>query len=195
MVVRTFPVSSRFAVLFLLLALVMVVAACGGGAASTPTTAPALGTNAPAGTNAAPATQQATSAAPAATSSTGGGSGAPVTITFFYPVAVPGPITQIIDGYIQKFQQQNPNIKVNAVLSGGYPDTMTKIQTTIKGGGTPPDVAVLLSTDLYTLVDSDAIVPLDDYVKAAGGDQFTSDFQPAFLANSNYQNHIWSLPF
>ncbi len=183
MVFRTFRVSSRFAVLFLLLTLVIALAAC-GGAATTPTSAPAPATSAPA----------ATSAAPAATSATSGG-GASVTLTFYDPVAVPGPITQIIDGYIQKFQTQNPNIKVNAVLSGGYPDTMTKIQTTIKGGGTPPDVAVLLSTDLYTLVDSDAIVPLDDYVKAAGGDQFTSDFQPAFLANSNYQNHIWSLPF
>ncbi len=118
-----------------------------------------------------------------------------VTLTFYYPVAVPGPITQIIDGYITKFQQQNPNIKVNAVLSGGYGDTLTKIQTTIKGGGTPPDLAVMLSTDLYSLVDSNAVQPLDDYIKAAGGDTFTSDFYPAFLANSNYQGHIWSLPF
>ncbi len=118
-----------------------------------------------------------------------------VTLTFYYPVAVPGPITQIIDGYITKFEQQNPSIKVNAVLSGGYPDTLTKIETTIKGGGTPPDVAVMLSTDLYSLVDSNAIQPLDDYVNAAGGSSYTSDFYPAFLANSNYQGHIWSLPF
>ncbi len=118
-----------------------------------------------------------------------------VTLTFYYPVAVPGPITQIIDGYIAKFEQQNPNIKVNAVLSGGYPDTLTKIETTIKGGGTPPDVAVMLSTDLYSLVDSNAIQPLDDYINTAGGSSFTSDFYPAFLANSNYQGHIWSLPF
>lgn len=138
-----------------------------------------------------PASSAPASSAPASSSATAGN----VTLTFYYPVAVPGPITQIIDGYIAKFQQQNPNIKVNAVLSGGYPDTLTKIQTTIKGGGTPPDVAVLLSTDLYSLVDSDAILPLDDYIKAAGGDAFTSDFFPAYLANSNYQGHIWSLPF
>ncbi len=118
-----------------------------------------------------------------------------VTLTFYYPVAVPGPITQLIDGYIAKFEQQNPGIKVNPVLSGGYPDTLTKIETTIKGGGTPPDVAVMLSTDLYSLVDSNAIQPLDSEVQAAGGNTFTSDFYPAFLANSRYQGHIWSLPF
>jgi sn-glycerol 3-phosphate transport system substrate-binding protein len=118
-----------------------------------------------------------------------------VTLTFYYPVAVPGPITTIIDGYIKEFEAQNPGITVNAVLSGGYADTLTKILTTIKGGGTPPDVAVCLSTDLYSLVDADAIMPLDDNIQAAGGSTFTSDFFPAYLANSNYQNHIWSLPF
>jgi len=118
-----------------------------------------------------------------------------VTLSFYYPVAVPGPITQLIDGYIAKFEQQNPGIKVTPVLSGGYPDTLTKIETTIKGGGTPPDVAVLLSTDLYSLVDSNAIQPLDSDIAAAGGNTFLSDFYPAFLANSRYQDHVWSLPF
>ena len=118
-----------------------------------------------------------------------------VSLTFYYPVAVAGPITQLIDGYIKQFEAANPDIKVNAVLSGGYGDTLTKILTTIKGGGTPPDVAVLLSTDLYSLVDANAILPLDDQINAAGGNAFTSDFFPAYLANSGYQNHTWSLPF
>ncbi|TAM80210.1 MAG: ABC transporter substrate-binding protein [Chloroflexota bacterium] len=119
----------------------------------------------------------------------------PVTLSFYYPVAVPGPITQVIDGYITQFEAANPGIKVNAVLSGGYPDTLTKVETTIKGGGTPPDVAVMLSTDLYSLVDSNAIQPLDTQVQAAGGDTYLGDFYPAFLANSKYQGHVWSLPF
>lgn len=171
---------SKLVLCLVLAVLVIAVAAC---AAPEPTKAPPAPTSAPAAPTAAPAATK-----PAATGQT-------VELQFYYPVAVPGPITQIVDGYIAKFQAANPNIKVTAVLSGGYPDTLTKIQTTIKGGGTPPDVAVLLSTDLYSLVDSDAILPLDDFVKAAGGDTFTSDFFPAYLANSNYQNHIWSLPF
>lgn len=126
-----------------------------------------------------------------------GGSPSPsnVTLSFYYPVAVPGPITQVIDGYISQFEAANPDIKVKAVLSGGYPDTLTKVETTLKGGGTPPDVAVMLSTDLYSLVDSNAIQPLDSQIAAAGGDSFLGDFYPAFLANSKYQGHTWSLPF
>lgn len=188
------PYLSRFrygraSALVLVALLVLVLAACAPAAA--PTTAP-VATSAPAAT--APSGAATTAPAAGATQAPAA-SGGSANLTFYYPVAVPGPITQVIDGYIKKFQDQNPNIKVNAVLSGGYPDTLTKIQTTIKGGGTPPDVAVLLSTDLYSLVDSDAILPLDDYVKAAGGDTFTSDFYPAFLANSSYQGHTWSLPF
>lgn len=160
----------------LVLVLALMVACAAPTEVPKPTAAPAAPTSAPAATK------------PAASAQT-------VELQFYYPVAVPGPITQIIDGYIAKFQAANPNIKVTAVLSGGYGDTLTKIQTTIKGGGTPPDVAVLLSTDLYSLVDSDAVLPLDDFVKAAGGDSFTSEFYPAYLANSSYQGHIWSLPF
>lgn len=167
------------------------LAGCAPAAPTAPATA-APATTVPATKASVPATA---TAAPAATTAPTTAAAAPVELTFYYPVAVAGPITQIIDGYIAKFQTQNPNIKVKAVLSGGYGDTLTKIQTTIKGGGTPPDVAVLLSTDLYSLVDSNAILPLDDMVKAAGGDKFTADFYPAYLANSNYQSHIWSLPF
>lgn len=191
---RLYSTSTRIVLLIMAIFLV-TLAACAPAPTPVPTAAPPKApASSAASSSAAPASSAASSSAPAS-SATSSASAAPVTLTFYYPVAVPGPITQIIDGYIAKFQQQNPTIKVNAVLSGGYPDTLTKIQTTIKGGGTPPDIAVLLSTDLYSLVDSDAILPLDDYIKAAGGDAFLSDFFPAYLANSSYQGKIWSLPF
>ena len=59
------------------------------------------------------------------------------------------------------FEKENPGIKVNAIYAGNYQDTMTKALTALKSG-TPPDVAVLLSTDMFTLIDEDAIVPFDD---------------------------------
>ncbi|HEV2250855.1 MAG TPA: ABC transporter substrate-binding protein [Candidatus Limnocylindria bacterium] len=168
------PPRIRSAVAALVGTFALVLSACGAAAPAAPSASGAAAASAAPATSAPPQN---------------------VALTFYYPVAVPGPITKIIDGYITKFEAANPNITVKAVLSGGYPDTLTKIQTTIKGGGTPPDVAVLLSTDLYSLVDSNAIASLDDEVKAAGGDTYLSDFYPAFLANSRYQGHIWSLPF
>jgi sn-glycerol 3-phosphate transport system substrate-binding protein len=132
--------------------------------------------------------------AAAPTSAPAGASGA-VELSFFYPVAVGGPITKIIDGYADDFNKGNPGIKVVPTFAGSYQDTLTKIQTTLEGGGAPPDTAVLLSTDLYALKDADYIVPLDDFVKASGGDQLLSDFYEAFMLNSRASGKVWGIPF
>jgi sn-glycerol 3-phosphate transport system substrate-binding protein len=168
--------------------LASLLAACGGAAPATaPSTTPAASSTAPA----APAAQ---ATAPAAAPSAAPAAGT-VSIDFYYPVAVAGPITKIIDGYVAEFEQQNPTIKVNAVLAGGYADALTKIQTTIQGGGKPPALAVLLSTDMQTLIDADAIMPVDDLIKQSGGDAYQSDFFPAFLLNSQAGGKTWGIPF
>ena len=45
---------------------------------------------------------------------------APVEVSFFYPVAVGGPITKIIDGYAADFEKENPGIKLRPIYSGSY---------------------------------------------------------------------------
>ena len=42
---------------------------------------------------------------------------APVEVSFFYPVAVGGPITKIIDGYVSDFEKENPGIKLKPIYS------------------------------------------------------------------------------
>ena len=121
----------------------------------------------------------------------------PVTFQVFYPVAVDAPIAAILNGYIEDFQAEYPYITVEPVFSGGYADVQTAIQTTIDGGGEPPALGVMLATALYDLINADYIVPLDGYVTdvLGRGDTFTSDFLPAFLANSYYDDQLWSIPF
>jgi len=119
-----------------------------------------------------------------------------VTIEVFYPVAVDAPIADVLNGYIEDFEDEFPNITVEPVFSGGYMDVQTAIQTTIDGGGEPPAVAVLLATALYDLINADYIAPLDGYVDAMdNGEAFIGDFLPAFLANSYYDGQLWSIPF
>jgi len=43
---------------------------------------------------------------------------APVEVSFYYPVAVGGPITKIIDGYAADFEKENPGIKLKPIYSG-----------------------------------------------------------------------------
>ena len=60
-------------------------------------------------------------------------------ISFYFPVAVGGPITKIIDGYAADFQRENPAIKVTPIYAGTYQDTLTKAQTATEGEGRAAD--------------------------------------------------------
>lgn len=135
---------------------------------------------------------------PISSGQTGAASGAPAggktELTFFYPVAVGGPLTKIVDGMAEEFNKENPEITVKPVYTGSYQDTTTKIQAAVQGK-TPPDVAVMLSTELYTMLDMDAIIPLDDFIAKDGGNEFASDFYPAFMANSQVDGKTYSIPF
>lgn len=115
-------------------------------------------------------------------------------ISFYYPVAVGGPITKLIDDYVAGFEKENPDVKVEPVYSGSYQDTITKVLTAMKGGDAP-QVAVILSTDMYTLIDEDAIVPFEEMAKSADDKAFLSAFYPAFMENSRTGGKTWGIPF
>ncbi len=107
-------------------------------------------------------------------------------ITFYYPVAVGGPITRTIDQMAADFEKENPGIKVKPVYTGTYQESIVKALTAQKAG-TPPTIAILLSTDMFTLIDEDAIVPFENSDAAP--------YFPAFLANSQTGGKTWGLPF
>lgn len=113
------------------------------------------------------------------------------TLTMYYPVAVGGPLTDVVDELIASCSEEH-DIEVEAVYSGSYEDTMTKAQTAARSGQ-GPDLAVLLTTDLYTLIDNELIVPLssvDDDLSWA-----EDRFYPAYLASGEAEGELWSLPF
>jgi sn-glycerol 3-phosphate transport system substrate-binding protein len=115
-------------------------------------------------------------------------------ITFYYPIAVGGPITKIIDGYAAAFQRQHPDIVVKPVYAGSYQDSIIKAMTAAKAGN-PPDVAVLLSTDMFTLIDNDLIEPIDTVATSDADKAWIKSFYPAFMLNSRAGGHTWGVPF
>jgi sn-glycerol 3-phosphate transport system substrate-binding protein len=119
---------------------------------------------------------------------------APVEVPFFFPVAVGGPITKIIDGYAADFEKDNPGIKLRPIYSGSYQDTIAKALTAVKSGD-PPVTSILLSTDMYTLIDEDAIVPFDDLIKTNEDRAWLKSFYPAFMENSQTGGKTWGIPF
>ncbi|ARP84839.1 ABC transporter substrate-binding protein [Bordetella genomosp. 9] len=118
----------------------------------------------------------------------------PVDVEFYYPVAVGGPITKIIDTMVADFHKENPDINIRPVYAGSYQDSIAKVLTTMKGGK-PPQLAVLLSTDMFTLIDEDAIVPIDGLANDPAGKQWLGGFYDAFMQNSRTGGHIWGVPF
>ena len=115
-------------------------------------------------------------------------------VPFFYPVAVGGPITKIVDSLAAGFEKENPGIKLRPIYSGTYADSIAKALTSVKSGD-PPVTSILLSTDMYTLIDEDAIVPFDDLIKTAEDRAWLKSFYPAFMENSQTGGKTWGIPF
>jgi sn-glycerol 3-phosphate transport system substrate-binding protein len=123
----------------------------------------------------------------------GGAVAASVELNMYYPVAVGGPITKIIDGMIADFEKEHPGIKVTAVYAGNYDDTRVKALTALRAGQ-PVQLSVLFSIDLFELIDQDAIVPFDDLV-GSGDRPWLESFYPALMENSRTLGKVWGIPF
>lgn len=118
----------------------------------------------------------------------------PVEVPFYFPVAVGGPVTKIIDAYAADFMKENPGIQVKPIYAGTYQETIVKALTAHKSGN-PPVTSVLLSTDMFTLIDEDAIVPVDNFATNAQDQAWLKSFYPAFMLNSQTGGKTWGVPF
>ena len=92
------------------------------------------------------------------------------------------------------FEKENPGIKVKPIYAGTYQETIVKALTAHKSGE-PPQTAILLSTDMFTLIDEDAIVPFDDVATSADDQAWLKSFFPAFMPNSQTGGKTWGIPF
>jgi sn-glycerol 3-phosphate transport system substrate-binding protein len=119
---------------------------------------------------------------------------AAVELNMYYPVAVGGPITKVIDDMIAEFEKANPDIKVKAVYAGNYDDTRVKALAAVKANQ-PVQLSVLFSIDVFELMDQDVIVPFDDFATSAEDKQWLASFYPALMANSKVKGKIWGIPF
>jgi sn-glycerol 3-phosphate transport system substrate-binding protein len=118
----------------------------------------------------------------------------PVELNLYYPVAVGGPVTKTIDQMAADFEKENPGIKVKPIYSGTYQESIVKALTAHKSGQ-PPHLAVLLSTDMFTLIDEDAIVPIDGLAGSAEDKQWLGGFFDSFMLNSRTGGKTWGVPF
>ena len=119
---------------------------------------------------------------------------ADVELSMYYPIAVGGPLTQVVDGMVNEFQKGHPDIKVNAIYAGNYDDTRVRALSALKSGE-PAQLSVMFSIDVYDLMEQDVIVPFSDVVSTAEEKAWLDSFYPGLMANGTVDGKVWGVPF
>lgn len=115
-------------------------------------------------------------------------------LTMYYPVAVGGPLTRVVDGIVSDFMKENPDIKVSAIYAGNYNDARIKALAALNSGQ-PAQLSVMFSIDIYELIEQDAIVAFDDIVSTPEEKEWLNSFYPTLMQNGRTAGKTWGIPF
>lgn len=117
-----------------------------------------------------------------------------VDLEFYFPVAVGGAAADTIEALTSEYAVANPDVNIEAIYAGSYTDASTKAVTAARGGNAP-QLSVLLSTEMFTLIDEDLIEPFDTYLTEREKSEWIDGFFPAFMQNSQTGGNTWGIPF
>jgi ABC-type glycerol-3-phosphate transport system substrate-binding protein len=98
--------------------------------------------------------------------------------------------TELMDGIIATFQQENPNIVVNNVPQTW--DRRDEVVTTALSGGDPPEIIMASRQEIVKFADSDAIVPITSYVETDGLD--LTRYYDSEISSMWWNDQLYSLP-
>ena len=115
-------------------------------------------------------------------------------LTMYYPIAVGGKLTEVVDGIVAEFEVANPDISVNAIYSGNYDDTRIRALSAL-ASGEPAQLAVMFSIDAYDLIEQDLVVPFDEVATSDEDKAWLNSFYPALMANGQIEGQTWGIPF
>jgi len=115
-------------------------------------------------------------------------------LEFYFPVGVNAPAVATIQELTDEWAALNPQHSVKAIYAGNYEETTTKALTAANAGN-PPQVAVLLSIDLFTLIEEDVILPISDIATSDADREWIAGFYPAFMKDSQFEGKTYAIPF
>ena len=90
-------------------------------------------------------------------------------ITFWHSFTQ-GPRLEVIQKAADNFMQENPKVKIN-IETFSWGDFYTKWTTGLASGNVP-DMSTALPSHVVEMMDSEAVVPLDDLIDNIGRDRF-----------------------
>lgn len=115
-------------------------------------------------------------------------------LEFYFPVGVNAPAVATIEELTNEWAAQNPQHTVKAVYAGNYEETTTKALTAAQAGS-PPQVAVLLAIDLFTLIEEDVILPISDIANTPEDQAWIDGFYDGFMADAEFEGKTYGIPF
>ncbi|MEQ3552335.1 ABC transporter substrate-binding protein [Pseudonocardia nematodicida] len=105
----------------------------------------------------------------------------------------PGSSEEVSRQIIERFHQQNPDIRVNLVTAGqNYEEIAQRFQTA-QAGGTLPDLVLLSDVWWFRYYMQRSIVPMDPLIEAVGID--TADYRQGLIEDYRYDGRLWALPW
>ncbi len=124
----------------------------------------------------------------------GAGAAAAADLEFYFPVGVNAPAVATIDELTSEWAAQNPEHTIKPVYAGNYEETTTKALTAAAAGN-PPQVAVLLAIDIFTLVEEDVIVAISDIATTPEDEAWMDSFFPGFMKDARFEGKTYAIPF
>ena len=115
-------------------------------------------------------------------------------LEFFFPVGVNAPAVQTINELVDDWVAKNPQHLVKAVYAGNYRETTSKALTAAKAGS-PPHVAILLASDIFTLIEEEAIIPISDMANSELDKEWLEGFYKGFMKDAMFEGKTYSVPF
>lgn len=115
-------------------------------------------------------------------------------LEFYFPVGVNAPAVETIQALTDEWAAANPQHNVKAVYAGNYEETTTKALTAAAAGD-PPQVAVLLAIDIFTLIEEGAVIPISDIADSPEEQEWLAGFYDGFMNDTKFDGKIYSVPF
>ena len=111
------------------------------------------------------------------------------TVTFWH--AMSGSRGGVVEGLVADFNAEFPAIKVDAVYSGSYAETVTKGLASVKAG-TPPVLLQSYEVGTQTMIDSGAIIPVFNLNR---GEVDMNDVVAPIKLYYSVEGKMYSMPF
>lgn len=107
-----------------------------------------------------------------------------------------GPLGKALNELIEEFNEKNPEIRVTSVSMGNYQALTQKIMASILAGK-PPTIAQVYESWTSSLMQADAIQPIEDFIRGKDGlnDEEISDIFPIFIEDNTWDGKFITVPF